>query len=80
MLFVKIPWAPTGVHVKLVIQEMENNVVVVTVSKKYRNMHLKLTPLFFSSLGLNVPSSHPTEVLVTIVKTIQTSLRVSSPL
>ena len=41
MLFVKIPWAHTGVHVKLVIQEMENNVAVRTVSKKYRNMHFE---------------------------------------
>ena len=39
MLFVKIPWAHTLVHVKLVIQEMGNNVTVRTVSKKYRNMH-----------------------------------------
>ena len=36
MLFVKIPWAHTRVHVKLVIQEMGNNVGVRTVSKKYR--------------------------------------------
>ena len=35
MLFVKIPWALTRVHVKLDIQEMENNVVVRTISKKY---------------------------------------------
>ena len=41
MLFVKIPWAHTGVHVKPVIQEMENNVTVRTVSKKYRNMHFE---------------------------------------
>ena len=41
MLFVKIPWAHAGVHVKLVIQEMENNVAVRTVSKKYRNMHFE---------------------------------------
>ena len=41
MLFVKIPWAHTGFHVKLVIQEMENNVAVRTVSKKYRNMHFE---------------------------------------
>ena len=41
MLFVKIPWAHTRVHVKPVIQEMENNVTVRTVSKKYRNMHFE---------------------------------------
>ena len=35
MLFVKIPWALTRVYVKLDIQEMENNVVVRTISKKY---------------------------------------------
>ena len=33
MLFVKIPWAHTGVHVKLVIQEMENNVAVREIQK-----------------------------------------------
>ena len=41
MLFVKIPWAHTRVHVKLVIQEMGNNVAVRTVSKKYRNRHFE---------------------------------------
>ena len=41
MLFVKIPWAHTRVHVKLVVQEMGNNVAVRTVSKKYRNMHFE---------------------------------------
>ena len=41
MLFVKIPWAQTRVHVKLVIQEMGNNVAVRTVSKKYGNMHFE---------------------------------------
>ena len=41
MLFVKIPWAHTRVHVKLVIQEMGNNVAVRTVSKKYRNTHFE---------------------------------------
>lgn len=35
MLFVKIPRALTRVYVKLDIQEMENNVVVRTISKKY---------------------------------------------
>lgn len=35
MLFVKIPWALTRVYVKLDIQEMENNVVERTISKKY---------------------------------------------
>ena len=39
MLFIKIPWAHTRVHVKLVIHEMGKNVAVRTVSKKYRNMH-----------------------------------------
>ena len=34
-LFVKIPWALTRVYAKLDIQEMENNVVVRTISKKY---------------------------------------------
>ena len=47
MLFVKIPWAHTGVHVKLVIQEMENNVAVRTVSKKYRNMHFETHTIVF---------------------------------
>ena len=41
MLFVKIPWAHTRVHVKLVIQEMGNNDAVRTVSKKYRNMYFE---------------------------------------
>ena len=40
MLFVKIPWAHTHVHVKLVIQEMGNNDAVRTVSKKYRNIYI----------------------------------------
>ena len=40
MLFVKIPWAHTRVHVKLVIQEMGNNDAVRTVSKKYRNIYI----------------------------------------
>ena len=35
MQFVKIPWALTRVHVKLDTQEMEHNVVVRTISKKY---------------------------------------------
>ena len=41
ILFVKIPWAHSRVHVKLVIQEMGNNVAARTVSKKYRNMHFE---------------------------------------
>ena len=37
MLFVKIPWAHTRVHIKLVMGEMGDNVAVRrTVSKKYR--------------------------------------------
>ena len=51
MLFVKIPFALTRVYVNLDIQEMENNVVVRTVSKKYGKKtsdHFKLTPFFFS--------------------------------
>ena len=51
MLFVKIPWALIRVYVKLDIQEMENNVVVRTVSRKYRKEtigHFKFPPFFFS--------------------------------
>ena len=50
MLSVKIPWALTRVYVNLDIQEMEVNVVVRTVSKKYRKKtsdYFKLTPFFF---------------------------------
>jgi len=52
MLFVKIPWALTRVYVKLDIQEMENNVVVRAVAKKYTNTNkasdnFKLPPFFF---------------------------------
>ena len=36
VLFVKIPWAHTRVHIKLAMREMGNNVAVRTVSKKYR--------------------------------------------
>ena len=36
MLFVKIPWAHTRIHIKLVMGEMGNNVAVRTVSKEYR--------------------------------------------
>ena len=36
MLSVKMPWAHTRVHIKLVMGEMGNNVAVRTVSKKYR--------------------------------------------
>ena len=55
MLFVKIPWALTRVYVNLDIQEMENSVVVRTVSKKYRKKtsdHFNLTPFFFQQNGL----------------------------
>lgn len=41
MLFVKIPWALTRVYVKLDIQEMENNVVIRTISKKYSKKRLR---------------------------------------
>ena len=50
MLFVKIPWALIRVYVKLDIQEMENNVVVRTVSRKYRKEttgQFKFPPFFF---------------------------------
>ena len=70
MLFVKIPWALIRVYVKLDIQEMENNVVVRTVSRKYRKEstgQFKFPPFFFfSSMGSKLPSSHFAEVLVLI--------------
>ena len=52
MLFVKIPWAQTRVHVKLDIQEMGNNVAVRTVSKKYGNMHFETHTTVFQQCGL----------------------------
>lgn len=73
MLFVKIPWALTRVHVKLDIQEMENNVVVRTISKKYSKKDWRpfsTHTIFFSTMGSKLPSSPTAEVLVLIAKTV----------
>ena len=41
--------------------------------------HFKLTPLFFSTMGSKLPSSHTTEVLVLIAKKVMPASKFSIP-
>ena len=46
---------------------------------KKTESHFKLTPLFFSTMGSKLPSSHTTEVLVLIAKKVMPASKFSIP-